>query len=111
MTTTCPSPIYRVSIDWKNRIYKLFDEFDDAVAFARSLMETDGTKYFLGEKTPGSGILQWEDTITNKKIYKTIGVANNYKIFQWQMEKRREEQAKKWDEMRALYGVGPYAKK
>lgn len=111
MTTTCPAPIYRVSIDWKNRIYKLFDEFDDAVVFARSLMETDGTKQFLGEKTPGSGILKWEDTTTNKKIYRTVGVANNREIFEWQMAKRHKEQTKRWDEMRALYGVGPYAKK
>ena len=111
MTTACPAPIYRVSIDWKNRTYKLFDEFDDAVAFARSLMEADGTKCFLGEKTPGSGILKWEDTITKKKIFRTVGVVNHYQIFVWQTEKRREEQAKKWDEMRALYGIGPYAKK
>lgn len=91
MTTTCPAPIYRVSIDWKKRDYKLFDEFDDAVAFARSLMEADGTKRFLGEKTPGSGILKWEDTITQKKIFRTIWTANNDKILEWEIEKLFEK--------------------
>lgn len=99
MSIPQPAPIYRVSIDWKNRVYELFDDFDDAVYFARGFMEADGTLRFLGEKTPGSGILKWEDTITGKKIFKTVGTANNRELFEYEMAKRREAKEKHYKEL------------
>lgn len=111
---SCPTPVYSVAIDWKKRIYKTFDEFDDAVIFAREMMEADGDKIFVGEKGAGSGILMWKDANGSKKVYtKNIGTINSHEIIKWEMQKRKEirekEEREKWDRIRAMYGKGPFA--
>lgn len=108
---TCPKLIYRFCMDWSKREFKLFDDFDEAVAFAREYMEADGKNLFIGEQQPGNGVFMWEDrsVFPAKITRKTIGLVKTEEYKEWERKQKIKEASERWDRIRAMYGKGPFA--
>jgi len=107
-----PNPIYRITISKENRIYKNFNTVEEAVTFAREMMEADGKHLFMDVKTGCKGTnIRWMDMTNNtpKVVSKAVGIANAREIETIKKDNARErweaDFGKRWTALRKLYGV------
>lgn len=102
-----PNTLYRISINHHNKEYKIFETEEQAIEFARSMIEADGNHVFMHAKRGSNGllVLRWMEwtNIEPCVISKTIGIANQKELkeyAQWCRKQKDIEFAKKWDKTR-----------
>jgi len=107
-----PNPIYRITISKENKIFKTFSTIEEAVVFARKMMEADGKHVFMEVKTGSNGtVIKWIDMggETPKIVSKSVGIANSKEIEAIEKENAEERWienfGKRWTALRKLYGV------
>lgn len=104
---TEPKTLYRVTIDHMAREYKVFNSEEEAVNFAKSMMEADGKHIFMSSKRGCDNklVLRWVDlTETEPQIVsKIIGIANADELrayAKWCHEQEKIKQMQKWENTR-----------
>ena len=105
-----PKIRYRVAINHKERQYKVFDTEEQAVEFARKMVEADGNHVFMSAKRGCDGLLvlrwmEWADA-EPRIVSKIIGVGNKEELKAyraWRAEQQKIELMKKWEETRLAF--------
>lgn len=105
-----PIAKYRVTINQKEREYKVFTSEQEAVNFAREMIEADGNHVFMGGQRSCSGnvVLRWMEwvDVKPKVITKSVSLANKDEFNaydRWRAKQREIEEAKKWETVRKKF--------
>ena len=107
---TEPKTLYRVAIDHMAREYKVFNSEEEAVKFAKSMMEADGNHIFMNSKRGCDGklTLRWIDLteVEPRIVSKVIGIANADELrayARWCYEQEKAKQMQRWEDTRKAF--------